>query len=455
MSRLATAAAALAGAAALAALIVVREVAPAQRLPASGEAFAADQRLGKQFRISVDDLPPPKPTSVSNGPRTLLFDGQTLTVPEGFTATLYAKLENPRRLLVLPNGDIIVAEQRPGHLTLLHGRQGNGRAERIERVAEGFNEPYGLAWRDDHLLVADQDGIWKVARILDALHAGRGLEGKAADVASDRQKPSHSFAHQTLITKRGVFGIARGHANRPLAIDRSTGQLFVGVGSMGNVGIEPEVKATIQRFAPDGTGQVTFVSGARNTCGLAIHPDTGKLWAVVQERDGLGDRLPPDYLVQPELGAFYGWPYAYTGQHPQPGYADRAPEKVTSPKVPDLLFEAHSSALDLIFYDGAQFPSEYRGDAFVALRGSWNRSQPTGYKVVRVPFKQGRPQGFYENFATGFWAAGVARAEIWGRPAAVAVAKDGALLIADDAGGTIWRVAYVEPRDRATGSGER
>jgi glucose/arabinose dehydrogenase len=147
--------------------------------------------------------------------------------------------------------------------------------------------------------------------------------------------------------------------------------------------------------------------------------------------------------VRPELGAFYGWPYAYTGQHPQPGYADRAPEKVASSKVPDLLFEAHSSALDLIFYDGAQFPSEYRGDAFVALRGSWNRLQPTGYKVVRVPFKQGRPQGFYENFASGFWVAGLARAEVWGRPAAVAVAKDGALLIADDTGGTIWRVAYV------------
>jgi glucose/arabinose dehydrogenase len=366
-----------------------------------------------------------------------------LTVPEGFAATLFAKLANPRRLLVLPNGDLIAAEQRPGYLTLLRAREGGGRAETIERLAEGFNQPYGLAWRDDHLLVADQDGIWKVARILGTMRTGRGLEGKAAEVASERRNPLHGFARQELITKRGVFGVARGHANRPLAADRNTGQVFVGVGSMGNVGIEPDVKATIQRFAPDGTGQITFVSGVRNTCGLAIHPDMGELWAVVQERDGLGDRLPPDYLVRPELGAFYGWPYAYTGPHPQPGHADRAPEKVASSKAPDLLFEAHSSALDLTFYDGAQFPSEYRGDAFVALRGSWNRSQPTGYKVVRVPFKQGRPQGFYENFASGFWVAGLARAEVWGRPAAVAVAKDGALLIADDTGGTVWRIAYV------------
>jgi glucose/arabinose dehydrogenase len=443
MRRLATTATILAGGAALTALSVVREVAPAQRSPASAEAFAADQQLGKRFRISAGELPAPKPTSIRNGPRTLAFEGQTLTVPDGFTATLFAKLENPRRLLVLPNGDIIAAEQRPGYLTLLRARDSGGRAETIERLAEGFNQPYGLAWRDNHLLVADQDGIWKMARILDTSRTGHGLEVKAAEIANEHGNPLHAFARQELITKRGVFGVARGHANQPLAIDPNTGQLFVGVGSMGNVGVEPEVKATIQRFAPDGTGQVTFVSGVRNTCGLAIHPDTGELWAVVQERDGLGDRLPPDYLVHPDLGAFYGWPYAYTGPHPQPGYADRVPEKVASSKAPDLLFEAHSSALDLIFYDGAQFPSEYHGDAFVALRGSWNRSQPTGYKVVRVPFKQGHPQGFYENFASGFWVAGLARAEVWGRPAAVAVAKDGALLIADDTGGTIWRVAYV------------
>jgi hypothetical protein len=150
-----------------------------------------------------------------------------LTVPEGFAATLFAKLANPRRLLVLPNGDLIAAEQRPGYLTLLRAREGGGRAETIERLAEGFNQPYGLAWRDDHLLVADQDGIWKVARILGTMHTGRGLEGKAAEVASERRNPLRGFARQELITKRGVFGVARGHANRPLAADRNTGQVFV------------------------------------------------------------------------------------------------------------------------------------------------------------------------------------------------------------------------------------
>jgi len=225
--------------------------------------------------------------------------------------------------------------------------------------------------------------------------------------------------------------------------------LFVGVGSSGNLGVEPEPKATIQRFNPDGSNQTTYASGTRNPTALAFHPETGELFAVVQERDGLGDRLPSDYLTHVQQGGFYGWPYAYIGKHPQPGFANLAPDKVNATITPDLLFEAHSSTLDLVFYEGDQFPPEYKGSAFVALKGSWNRSQPTGYKVVRVPFKDGRPEGYYENFATGFWVSGEHRAEVWGRPAALAIAKDGSLLIADDTGGTIWRVAYTGKREHA------
>ncbi len=156
----------------------------------------------------------------------------------------------------------------------------------------------------------------------------------------------------------------------------------------------------------------------------------------------------PDFLTHVQRGAFYGWPYSYIGQHPQPGFAQRQPERVKAAVAPDLLFEAHSSAMDILFYDGPQFPAEYRGDAFVALKGSWNRSQPTGYKVVRVPFKDGKPQGHYQNFATGFWISGQNRAEVWGRPTALAVMKDGSLLIADDTGGTIWRVSYNGPKQQ-------
>lgn len=148
-------------------------------------------------------------------------------------------------------------------------------------------------------------------------------------------------------------------------------------------------------------------------------------------------------MIRVQENGFYGWPYAYIGKHPQPGFANRAPDKVEATLTPDLLFEAHSSVLDLVFYDADQFPRDYKGHAFVALKGSWNRTEPTGYKVVRVPFKDGKPEGFYENFLVGFWASGERRAEVWGRPAALVVAKDGALLVADDTGGTIWRVSYA------------
>jgi len=246
-----------------------------------------------------------------------------------------------------------------------------------------------------------------------------------------------------------VFGIPQGHQNRPLAVDPKSGALFVGVGSSGNVGVEPEPKATIQRFDADGSHQTTYAAGTRNPTALAIQPQTGDLYALVQERDGLGDNLPSDYLIRVQQGAFYGWPYAYIGKHPQAGFANLAPDKVQASIVPDLLFQAHSSALDIVFYEGEQFPAEYKGSAFVALKGSWNRSEPTGYKVVRVPFRDGKPEGHYENFATGFWVSGERRAEVWGRPAALAVTRDGALLIADDTGGTIWRVAYTGARDAA------
>ena len=249
-----------------------------------------------------------------------------------------------------------------------------------------------------------------------------------------------------MITKKGVFGIVQGHQNRHLAIDPKSGALFVGVGSAGNLGVEPEPKATIQRFDADGSNQTTYASGTRNPTALAFHPGTGELWAVVQERDGLGDDLPSDYMIRVQQNGFYGWPYAYIGKHPQTGFANLAPDKVEASITPDLLFQAHSSLLDLVFYDADQFPAEFKGNAFVALKGSWNRSVPTGYKVVRVPFKDGRPEGYYENFATGFWASGENRAEVWGRPAALAVAKDGSLLVADDTGGTIWRISYTGDR---------
>jgi glucose/arabinose dehydrogenase len=406
--------------------------------------FQAEHEIGRKFHIDPNELPAPKAGPIATN-RSLIvpINGQTLQVPQGFVATAFATgLANPRRLLVLANGDVLVAEQGPGYLTLLRD-DGTGHAIWIDRHVEDLNKPYGLAWQNDHLLVADQDGIWKVPHVTGALRPGRPEPPQRADqLPPEQRKPIAGAYGAELLTKKGVFGIVQGHQNRDLVIDPKGGALFVGVGSSGNLGVEPEPKASIQRFDADGSNQMTYASGTRNPTALAFHPETNDLWALVQERDGLGDDLPSDYLIRVQQGGFYGWPYAYIGPHPQPGFAQMAPEKVKAAITPDLLFQAHSSLLDLVFYQGDQFPSEYKGQLFVALKGSWNRSVPTGYKVVLVPFKDGKPEGYYQNFATGFWASGEQRAEVWGRPAALAVAKDGALLVADDTGGTIWRIAY-------------
>ena len=419
--------------------------------------FLNEHELGRRFRIDPADLPAPKTGPiVTNRSLVVPYIGEAPQVPAGFTATPFATgLVNPRRLLVLPNGDILVAEQSAGYLTLLRD-DGSGHAVWIDRHVEDLNRPYGLAWQGDHVLVADQDGIWSVPHILGALRAGRSENLRIDQVPAEDRKPITGAYGAKMITQKGVFGIAQGHQNRPLVVDPKSGVLFVGVGSSGNVGVEPEPKATIQRFDPDGSNQTTYASGMRNPTALAFHPQTGELYAVVQERDGLGDRLPPDYLTHVQQGGFYGWPYAYIGKHSQAGFANLAPDKVNATIVPDLLFEAHSSALDIVFYDGAQFPAEYKGNAFVALKGSWNRAEPTGYKVVCVPFKDGKPEGYYENFVTGFWISGERRAEVWGRPAALAVTHDGALLVADDTGGTIWRIAYTgQPYGAQKGEGKK
>jgi len=419
--------------------------------------FDAEHEIGRRFHVDPAALPAPKSGPiVTDRSIPLPYAGQVPQVPPGFTATLFARgLANPRRLLVLPNGDVLVAEQSAGYLTLLRD-DGEGHAKWIERHVEDLKRPYGLAWQGEDVLVADQDGIWRVPHVLGALRAGRPEQPRADQLPPEERKPVPGAYGAKMVTAKGVFGIVQGHQNRHLAIDPKTGALFVGVGSSGNLGVEPEPKATIQRFDRDGTHQTTFASGMRNPTALAFQPQTGDLYALVQERDGLGDQLPSDYLTRVQEGGFYGWPYAYIGKHPQPGFASLAPDKVNATITPDLLFEAHSSVLDLVFYEGDQFPAEYKGHAFVALKGSWNRSEPTGYKVVRVPFKDGRPEGYYENFVTGFWVSGERRAEVWGRPAALAVMKDGSLLIADDTGGTIWRISYTGNAERAgTTSGSR
>lgn len=406
----------------------------------------ADQAIGQRFEVRADSLPKPyDDPAVRNTSLIVPRAGRTPIVPDGFEVTLVAEnLEGPRQLLVLPNGDLLVVMQAGGYLMLLRDADGDGRAEWIERWAAGFERPNGLAYRDGEILITDQQGIWRMPyQPSTAVRPTSGPPRRAADVAPEQRTPA-VMDGQTLLSARGAFGLPAGHANRDIEVGPD-GRLYVGVGSSGNIGVEPEPKATIQVFSPDGREQRTFASGTRNPVGLAFHPQTGELWAAVQERDGAGDRLVPDFFARVQDGGFYGWPYAYIGTNPQPGFASMAPDKVTASLTPDVLFEPHSAAMDFVFWTGPKVPAAYAGDAIVALKGSWNRSDPTGYKVVRVKFEAGKPAGWYDNFITGFWVSGEGTAEVWGRPADVAQAPDGTLYVVDDTGGTIWRVTPRTP----------
>ena len=239
----------------------------------------------------------------------------------------------------------------------------------------------------------------------------------------------------------------REHWTRNIIFSPDGKKLYATVGSESNVSVEPEPRASILEFNPDGTGRRTLASGTRNPIGLAFNPSTGALWSAVQERDRLGDDLVPDYVTQIQDGGFYGWPYSYIGPNEDPRRKGEQPDLVKKTIVPDVLIQAHSAVMGLVFYDGKMFPKEYQGDAFVALHGSWNHTKRTGYKIIRIRFKDGKPVGGYDDFITG-WMLDENSREVWGRPVGLLVLKDGSMLITDDAEGfnKIWRVTYSQPK---------
>lgn len=383
-------------------------------------ALAADLP-GQKFNIQINDLPKPYATpGIANSSIHIARpDGVLPKAPPGFRVEVYASgLTNPRWMVVAPNGDVLLAEPNKGQITLLRETGGKVAASAF---ADGFRTPHGLALTKDALYVGDLMGVWRIP-----------------------YKPGDTEAGpRTKVTSAKDLSPVGNHVTRDLAID-SRGTIYVGIGSASNVGEDAPTRATVQTIAPDGSLK-PFATGLRNAVGMAFYPGTDNLFVTVNERDGLGDGLVPDYLTHVQPGGFYGWPYAYLGQHPDPDYGVKRPDMVAKAIMPDLLFRSHSAPLGLVFYEGSQFPAEYKGDAFVALHGSWNSGMPTGYKVVRVRFKGGKPVGGYENFVTGFWD-GTSKpgepARVWGRPAGLTVAKDGSLLIADDGGKVVWRVSY-------------
>jgi hypothetical protein len=334
-------------------------------------------------------------------------------------------LVGPRLLRVSPSGDVFVAESQAGQIRVLRGADGATEAAQNEIFAEGLDRPFGIAFfppgpQPRWLYVAETNAVIRFPFAPGDIKA----HGAPETVVPSLTKTSG------------------GHWTRDVAFSRDGTQMFVSVGSASNVAegdSDERDRADVLVFTPEGGARQIFASGIRNCVGLAIHADTGDVWCSTNERDGLGDDLVPDYVTRVRQGGFYGWPWYYLGANPDPRHAGEHPELASTVIVPDVLLQSHSAPLQIAFYDRTAFPPPFRGAAFAALHGSWNRSHRTGPKVIAIPLEAGVPTGEYEEFMTGFALSDEA---VWGRPVGVAVAHDGSLLVSEDANGTVWRVSF-------------
>ena len=371
-------------------------------------------------------------------------DGHRLTVPAGFTVNLFAdKLQFARFMALAPNGDVFLAEpfRGAGRITVLRDADHDGVAEVRETFASGLNRPFGLAFWKNYLYVGNNDSVVRFAY----------SSGQAAAAAPPEKivdlPPSDAALDQDTANRLKIdISQTRGynHWTRNVLFNPAGTKMYVTVGSATNATPESDPRrAAINEYNPDGTGHRVFASGLRNPVGLAWFPTTNTLWAAVNERDQLGDDLVPDFITSVRAGGFYGWPYSYIGRNVDPTVTTPRPDLVATAIVPDVLLPSHSAALGLIFYTGTQFPAEYRNSAFVALHGSINRSKLSGYAVVRVPFRNGKPAGPVEDFLSGFVARDDDEKQAWGRPVGLLQLPDGSLLVSDDGGNKVWRVSHA------------
>jgi glucose/arabinose dehydrogenase len=389
---------------------------------------------GVRRRITTADLPKPfESESVRNGPKLAKRpEGAMPKVPAGFKVEEFASgFKNPRLIRTAPNGDLLVAESRANLVRVIRASKDGSKAEINEVYAADLKRPFGIAFyplgpNPQYIYIGNTDSIVRYPY----KNGDIKPSGKAEMVVPD-------------IPGWGEL-TGGGHWTRDIAFSRDGKKMFVSVGSRSNVYENPNEnekdRATILEFNPDGTGRRIYVSGIRNAVGIAIHPQTGELWASVNERDGLGDDLVPDYVTRVKNGSFYGWPWFYIGPNQDPRHPSKYPELRYKVSIPDVLLQSHTASLQIEFYTGKMFPREYRNDAFAAQHGSWNRARRTGYKVIRVPQKNGVPTGEYEDFMTGFVTP---EGDVWGRPVGVTVGKDGSLFVTDDGSSTIWRVTYT------------
>jgi glucose/arabinose dehydrogenase len=408
---------------------------------------------GVKHRIRPEELPPPfKTPSARNNPTVIdPLPNAELRVPAGFTVQRFATgLSGPRTVRVAPNGDLFVAETRAGSIRVLRAADGAATASVNTIYARGLDQPFGIAFypQGPHpkwIYVANNNSVVRFAY-------------RSGDLKARRRA-------QIVVPQ--LSETTGGHSTRDLVFSADGKRILVSVGSESNVAEDLPKKspdeiqawerahglgaawdretnrADVLVFDLDGSNGHTFAAGIRNCVGLTVNPTTGDPWCATNERDGLGDDLVPDYITRVNEGGFYGWPWYYIGSQEEPRHQGERPDLNGKATVPDVLLQAHSAALGITFYQPstgpAAFPSEYRGDVFVTLHGSWNRSVRTGYKVVRALLKNGVPTGEYEDFLTGFV---IDDGHVWGRPVGVAVAHDGALIVSEDGNGTLWRIAY-------------
>jgi glucose/arabinose dehydrogenase len=385
-------------------------------LPVCAAAILAGAAI---FQAADVKLPPPFATpSSTNRPKVIERpEGARLQVPAGFNVEVYAEgFQVPRFMTLGPSGELLLSDSDRNGAGTVYILQGQGKEHK--KLITGLDRPFGLAFWNGFLYVAQPESVRRYK-----------YDTKAMTVDSGQEVVS-------------LAGFKAGHWTRTVLFDRAGKKMYITVGSGSNVdtGEDPR-RAAINRYNPDGSGHEIFASGMRNVIGLRWYPGTDALWAATQERDGLGDDLAPDYFTHVQQGGFYGWPYAYFGPNEDPRNAGKGTELVKKTTVPDVNLGAHVAVLDAIFYQGKQFPAEYRGGAFLALHGSWNRSKRVGQSVVFIPFKNGKPSGPQRDFLTG-WMISPDSPNVWGRPVGLLELRDGSLLVSDDGGKKIWRISF-------------
>jgi len=367
------------------------------------------------------NLPAPFATkSAGNGPSSAKPpEGFLPTVPEGFHVNIFAKeFKVPRFLMVAPNGDVFVADTGAEQVIVLRDPQNTGGAQQREVFAANLNRPFGIAFHEDYVYVGNTNAVVRFK-----------YDPKTSKRTGEAEK---------ILDLPG----GGGHFTRTIAFSKDGTKLYVSVGSNGNIDIEKDPRrAAVQVCDPDGNNARLFASGLRNAVGLGIEPTTGAVWVTVNERDELGDNLPPDYFTSITDGGFYGWPYSYIGSNVDPRVKPQKPDLVAKAIIPDVLLGPHVAPLQFAFYTGKQFPEQYRDGAFVAEHGSWNRALRNGYQVAFVGFKDGKAAEDPMPFLTGL-VPDLGGKNVNGRPVGVAVAQDGALLVSDDGAGVIYRVSY-------------